>query len=317
MRKSTSGLLALVLASGIGVSVSSQVAIAAPPADTGPSSTAGVTAAGANKTVASDELPNPAEEKRRALREEAITQVLNGQSTPVKSGGSSVVKVGRTTGDNANAKSAKTAKAAKTKDQYVELAREKTDKIFVILAEFGNERHPSYPDQDTDPNTAGPATFDGPLHNAIPEPDRTKDNSTIWQPDYSADYYRQLYFGKGKNVESSRRTTRPSPLGATASTVRSPTGSRSATTRPATAAPTASPAAATSAPTPGTWSATGSTSGSPTRRPVAQPTPDQGRAGQLRPVGPQRLRRRRQLQRAGRLHRPLPDRALRRRPGRR
>ena len=36
-----------------------------------------------------------------------------------------------------------------------------------------------------------------------------------------------------------------------------------------------------------------------------------------RPVGPQRLRRRRQLQRARRLHRPLPDRARRRRPGRR
>ena len=62
-------------------------------------------------------------------------------------------------------------------DQYVELRREKTDRIFVVLAEFGNERHPDYPDQDTDPDTPGPATFEGPLHNAIPEPDRTKDNT--------------------------------------------------------------------------------------------------------------------------------------------
>ena len=34
--------------------------------------------------------------------------------------------------------------------------------IFVILAEFGNQRHPD-PDQDTDPSTPGPAVFDGPL----------------------------------------------------------------------------------------------------------------------------------------------------------
>ena len=44
---------------------------------------------------------------------------------------------------------------------------------------------------------------------------------------------------------------------------------------------------------------------------------DQGRPGVLRPVGPLRLRRRRQLQRARRLHRPLPDRPRRWRPGRR
>src|SRR3712207_8398592 len=38
------------------------------------------------------------------------------------------------------------------KDQYVELAREQTDRIFVILTEFGNDRHPSFPDKDTDPD---------------------------------------------------------------------------------------------------------------------------------------------------------------------
>ena len=74
----------------------------------------------------------------------------------------------------------------------------------MVLAEFGNERHPSYPDKDTDPATQGPATFDGPLHNAIPEPDRSKDNSTVWQEDYSADYFRDLYFGE--DGESSLKT---------------------------------------------------------------------------------------------------------------
>src|SRR3712207_8461791 len=51
---------------------------------------------------------------------------------------------------------------------------------------------PDYPDQDTDPDTPGPLRFDGPLHNEIPQPDRERDNSTVWQPDYSADHYRRL-----------------------------------------------------------------------------------------------------------------------------
>ena len=68
-------------------------------------------------------------------------------------------------------------RAAKSQDQYVELSREKTDKIFVILAEFGNERHPSYPDQDTDPATPGPTTLRRPAAQQDPAPDRTVDNS--------------------------------------------------------------------------------------------------------------------------------------------
>src|SRR4051794_26173354 len=105
-----------------------------------------------------DDLPNPAENKRRELREAAIKQVLAGRATVQDIAGSKVVKLGKT------APSA----AAPAEDEYVELAREKTDKIFVVLAEFGNERAPGYPDQDPDPKTPGPATFNGPLHNAIP-----------------------------------------------------------------------------------------------------------------------------------------------------
>jgi immune inhibitor A len=144
-----------------------------------------------------DDLPNPAEEKRRALRQEALADVLTGEKTAVKRGDSTVVKMGT-----------KPAPRTKNKgkggqvDQYVELSREKTDKIFVVLAEFGNERHPDYPDQDTDPNTAGPVKFDGPLHNEIPEPDRTKDNSTIWQPDYSREHFQDLYFSTDPGVDS-------------------------------------------------------------------------------------------------------------------
>src|SRR5690348_17122621 len=96
-----------------------------------------------------DDLPSPLEDKRRALREQAVSDVVSGKAKPVDRYGSKVVKVGR----------------HGRKDQYVELGRERTDRIFVILAEFGNDRHPSYPDVDSDPKTAGPTTFEGPLHN--------------------------------------------------------------------------------------------------------------------------------------------------------
>ena len=153
-----------------------------------------------------DDLPNPLEVKRRELREAAISDVLAGRRDVVEKNGSAVVRVGKTKAPLTKAEQAKVKAGGYVKqrlrDQYVELSREKTDRIFVVLAEFGNQRDPNYPDQDTDPNTPGPAVFDGPLHNSIPEPDRTKDNKTIWQADYNADHYRQLYFGEGKGVQS-------------------------------------------------------------------------------------------------------------------
>ncbi|MBQ0893990.1 immune inhibitor A [Micromonospora sp. U56] len=146
------------------------------------------------------DLPNPLENKRRALRQEGLSEVLSGKAKAQKINGSTVVKVGKT---QAEGQAARTATATSlTQDQYVELSRERTDKIFVILAEFGNDRHPNYPDQDTDPDTAGPTRFDGPLHNEIPAPNRAVDNSTVWQADYSADYFRKLYFGTGQGDES-------------------------------------------------------------------------------------------------------------------
>jgi immune inhibitor A len=150
-----------------------------------------------------DELANPLEQKRRALRQEALTDVLGGSAKVEQRGASKVVKVGQEIAvPTARDSLGQEKVAAKRKDQYVELAREKTDKIFVILAEFGNQRHPDYPDSDTDSATPGPTTYDGPLHNAIPQPDRKKDNSSVWQADYSPEHYRQLYFGSGESVKT-------------------------------------------------------------------------------------------------------------------
>ncbi|MFE9691699.1 immune inhibitor A domain-containing protein [Micromonospora sp. NPDC005806] len=151
------------------------------------------------------DLPNPLETKRRALRQEGLSEVLSGRAAPQKINGSTVVKVGETAAEGAAAgRSAKSTKGGKgpVKNQYVELSRERTDKIFVILAEFGDERHPSYPDKDTDPDTPGPAVFDGPVNNQIPAPNRAVDNSTVWQPNFDADHYRKLYFGTAPGDES-------------------------------------------------------------------------------------------------------------------
>jgi immune inhibitor A len=191
VRKSIAGLLSLAVASTVGMSLTAPAA-GAPATGNGPDG-----AAGGDTAPAVDDLPNPLEDKRRELREEALTQVINGEASPQDRGVSTVLKVGETA-ESATA----TGRQGKNKDQYVELARETTDRIFVILAEFGNERHPAYPDKDINPAIPGPATFEGPLHNAIPEPDRTVDNSTVWQPEYNRDHYQQLYFGTNSGDES-------------------------------------------------------------------------------------------------------------------
>jgi immune inhibitor A len=189
VRKVVVGLLSAAMVTGAGISLPVS-AVAAPPVQPPESTSA--------KVSTGDERPNPFEDKRRALRQEAITDVIAGRAKAQKRGGSTVVNMGKTFGKFTAGRKIPSSGV----DQYVELSREKTDKIFVILAEFGTKRHPDFPDKDTTPTIAGPATFEGPLHNAILQPNRTEDNTTVWQADYSAEHYRQLYFGTGKNVDS-------------------------------------------------------------------------------------------------------------------
>ncbi|MCD9198278.1 immune inhibitor A domain-containing protein [Aeromicrobium wangtongii] len=198
----TSGLMGLTLAASLGLAYASPGTAAEAPS---------VKAQDQPSKVGKDDLPNPLEDKRRALRESGLTSVINGEATPVDKNGASVVKVGKgyspaEAAALANKRATKNQRQAiqksQKKDQYVELSQERADKIFVILTEFGNQRHPDFPDQDTDPSVEGPTTFDGPLHNQIPQPDRTKDNSTVWQKNYNRKHYQDLYFGSGDGVES-------------------------------------------------------------------------------------------------------------------
>ncbi|GLY93796.1 immune inhibitor A domain-containing protein [Actinoplanes sp. NBRC 103695] len=194
MRKIVRSLLSLSLASGVGISLSP--AAAAAPAPSAPAVTG-------EPGPADDELISPLEKKRRALREKAVSDVLSGRATPEKRNGSTVVKVGQASGGGAFGGEAGNRRGASAdRDQYVELAREKTDRIFVILAEFGDERDPRFPDRDTNPSKPGPQRFDGPVRNQIPAPDRSVDNKTVWQADYGRQHYQDLYFGEGRDVES-------------------------------------------------------------------------------------------------------------------
>ncbi|WP_371671138.1 immune inhibitor A [Streptomyces sp. NBC_00289] len=120
------------------------------------------------------DLDGPLTKTQDAQHQEALDQVISGAASVKDRNGSKVVKL-------------------KGKDKYVELGREKTDKIFTILVEFGDQVDSRYG------GTAGPA------HNTIAAPDRKKDNSTAWQADYNQAHFQDLYFGTGKKTESLKK----------------------------------------------------------------------------------------------------------------
>ena len=202
MRKKSAGLLSLVVAAGLGTT------LGAPAVSATPAPTVKNVGASADRPddVAGHELPNPMEDKRRALRQEALTELLSGTGTVEKRGASTVMKVSTLRTPAAADKNGVVTEQATTQDQYVELSREKTDKIFVVLTDFGNERHPDFPDKDLEPSIEGPKTFEGPENNQIPAPDRTVDNSTVWQPDYNRKHFQDLYFGQGDEAGSGGAT---------------------------------------------------------------------------------------------------------------
>ncbi|MFE9440928.1 immune inhibitor A domain-containing protein [Streptomyces sp. NPDC006602] len=123
------------------------------------------------------DLDGPLSKTQEAQRKEALDQVISGAATVKDRDGSKVVKL----------------EGSKDKGKYVELGREKTDKIFTILVEFGDKIDSRY---------GGTV---GPLHNEIAQPDRAVDNSTAWQADYNQAHFQDLYFGTGKNTESLKK----------------------------------------------------------------------------------------------------------------
>ncbi|MFE5550003.1 immune inhibitor A domain-containing protein [Streptomyces sp. NPDC056534] len=141
--------------------------------------------AGIDKTAVDHDLAGPFSEQKEQQRKAALEQVLSGESQVENRNGSKVVKL--------------------DSKKYVELGREKTDKIFTVLVEFGDKvDNTTLVDRADDETTELKPKFGGtpgPLHNQIAEPDRAKDNSTAWQADYSQKHFQDLYFGTGKDAE--------------------------------------------------------------------------------------------------------------------
>ena len=181
----------------------------APPAAATPDDLGVMPGAG---VAAGDDLPDLVGVKRRELREAALNEVLAGNARVQRRGASRVVRVGSVTTQ------------AGVEDQYVELAREKTDKVFVILAQFGNVRHPSFPDQDTNSAIPGPArsrvrcttNFRFQIARGIRAPSGS--------PTTTRPTIRTCISPRGRASSPSRLTTSASRLVATASTDRCPTG---------------------------------------------------------------------------------------------
>jgi immune inhibitor A len=139
-------------------------------ADDGPSAIPGKKDHAANGT--SDNLKHPLGERKDALRKKGLEMKLRNQAK----------------------RDAKVVEVAK--GQYVELGREATDRVFVVIVEFGNTRHVAYPDSVGGVPASNALVFDGPLRNSIPQPDRTQDNTTLWKADYNKAHYEDMYFNR-------------------------------------------------------------------------------------------------------------------------
>ncbi|BCJ72106.1 protease [Catellatospora sp. IY07-71] len=118
-----------------------------------------------------DNLPNPLNAKRQETLKKAIADVVSGKAKPIQRNGSEVVQV--------------------AKGRWAELKKkaDKVDPIFTILVEFGDQVGPD-----------GTGGTPGPSYNQIPQPDRTKDNSTYWVSNFDKAHYLKMINGPGESM---------------------------------------------------------------------------------------------------------------------
>ena len=204
MRKTTSGLLSLALATGLGATLSVPIAAATATPSKSPTSFGD-----AQTSAPSDSLPDPIADKQSELRKTAVASVLKGEAKPERIGNSTVVKVGEAERAATAAKGSRKAQKAKKTDQYVELAREDTDELFVLVVQFGNQRSPNYPDEDTNPGIPGPTALRR-AGSSTRSPSRTARSTT--------------------RPTGTRTTARPTTRTSTSATARSPAPSRCGST---------------------------------------------------------------------------------------
>lgn len=138
------------------------------PASAAPGAHDGATqAAAAAATHRSDNRPGPLTKEHLQRRKAAREKIAKGQASPDARG---VVKLG--------------------KDKFAEAEVTRSDRIFTVLAEFGDQTNPRLGETP------------GPRHNEIPQPDRSVDNSTFWTADFSRAYFEGLFNGSGESMKN-------------------------------------------------------------------------------------------------------------------
>ena len=121
--------------------------------------------------VRHDNLPNPLARKQNKLRKDALEMLANGKAErePQRGGGSTITT---------------------QRGQAVELFdNNKQANVWTVLSEFGDEV-----------TAAGGPT--GPLHNEIPQPNRSQDNSTQWTSDFNVGHYDEMFNGGGESFRN-------------------------------------------------------------------------------------------------------------------
>ena len=169
MKKLTSGVLTGALAAALAASMTQTPASAAPARGDAPASSA--------SAERPDNRPGPLTKEQTALRKAAVEALVEGRATKTaRQGGGSTVTLGKSSDGK--------VKAVEFFDNN------KQANVLTILSEFG----------DTVVGKYGGAP--GPLHNEIPEPDRSVDNSTTWESDYDEAYYEKLFNGSGESMKT-------------------------------------------------------------------------------------------------------------------
>ena len=130
-----------------------------------------------------DNLPNPLAEAQDELRQEAVTQLVNGEATTKTINGNRVIEV-KSKHEDKNRKG-----KTKGKTKYVNYPVDREEDIFTVLVDFGDKVLGA---------TGGQP---GPQHNQIPQPNRKLDNSTYWLPDFNRDHYQNMMFGDGESFK--------------------------------------------------------------------------------------------------------------------
>lgn len=126
--------------------------------------------------------PAPLELQRQALRRQALEEVAAGRPGGLRAEADGTLP-----------------RLAKVGKRYVELARERKDKVFVILAEFGDQ-------VDNTTEFEGKPRFGGtpgPSHNTIGKP-AADDNHTLWRKNFDRSFYEKQFFSTDPQSASLR-----------------------------------------------------------------------------------------------------------------